>query len=208
MTIDGRVNGLNRQVFEALQKVKNPQDISVDEAKSIRSAVMKDGKVDEMEQDLLLELTQDKHQSIAVAADPGTGFNPQAMHLGPAKGQAGETLAALTRPTDLNSYWNQGKDGLTKMVDLYGISPATKNEVTRFAAGKFLESWNESNMANGYAPLRGLLYKGYSALQQMDPETANQGRQLYFDAMKMVDHYTGDKIPDFLYNWIRPGGLI
>ena len=70
------------------------------------------------------------------------------------------------------------------------------------------QAWTESSITNGYAPLRNLLAEGYAHLQGMDPETGNKGRQMYYQTMKALDQSAGDRIPDFLYNWIRPVGLI
>lgn len=50
------VHQLNQDVFNVLKTVKDPKQMTVDEAKVLKEAILKDGKVDDNEQDLLNEL--------------------------------------------------------------------------------------------------------------------------------------------------------
>ncbi|MBF2053501.1 MAG: hypothetical protein IGS03_08560 [Candidatus Sericytochromatia bacterium] len=205
--IDGRVNNLNRDVFSALQNVANPARLTEQDAKNIRSAIMKDGGIDAAERDLLNELTSNT-SNIQINAQSSSSFSPSALNFQPAQGEAQSTLNTIKQPINLDRLWSNGSEGLTEMIELSSISPATRQAVTQFVAGKFLQSWNSSSVTNGYAPLRETLSNAYSAIQNSDPETNTNGRWLYYNAMKMVDNRAGDRIPDMLYNWIRPGGYL
>lgn len=203
MAIDGNVSGLNRDVFTALQKVKDPKNMSETEAKDVRAAIMKDNKIDAAEADLLQELTQDKAVQVKVGAQKTSDFQPSDLNFGKTSGAAKVTLETLTKPVDLNQLWNGGAEGKRKLIDLYSISPTTRQQVTQFVATKLKEAWNTSNIGNGYAPLRNLIAEAYSTVDKADPKTFNNGRNLLYDSMKSVDRSTNDSIPDFLYQWLK-----
>ena len=65
--------------------------------------------------------------------------------------------------------------------------------------------WEVSNLSNGYKPLRDLIGKlyGYSNATGGDTKT---GRTILYRAMNQLDRSAKDGVPDFLYNWTRPGG--
>lgn len=205
--IDGRVSGLNRDAFQALQQVKNPQKMTEAEAKSVRSAIMKDGRIDAAEKDLLQEMTHDSGK-IQVSAQATADFHPADLNFTSATGEAKDRLDILANTPNLNTLWDGGSEGRRKLIDFYSISPATARRATQFVASKVNQAWQKSNLTNGYGPLRDLIGEAYGAIKDADPETNSKGRTMYYDAAKMVDQYAGDAIPDFVYNWIRPGGYI
>lgn len=205
--IDGRVSGLNRDVFQAMQRVRNPERMTEAEAKDVRKAVMKDGRMDAAERDLMKELTQNSGR-VQIEAQNSAGFSPQALDFAVASGEAKERLDLLASPPNLNDLWNEGPEGITKLIDYYSISPQTANNATRFAAGKFLQAWNDSSWRDGFKNMRDVISTAYGAIKNADQQTHNAGREMYYDALKMVDQHVGDKIPDSLYNWVRPGGYI
>jgi hypothetical protein len=201
--IDGNVSGLNRNVFTALQKVKDPNRMTESESKELRSAIMKDDKVDAAEADLLQELTQDGAGQVKISAQKTSDFQPSDLNFSKANGAAKATLETLTKPTDLNQLWNGGVEGKRKLLDVYSISPTTRNQVTQFVATKLKEAWNESSITNGYKPVRDLIGEAYATVDNADPKTFNNGRNLLYNSMKLVDRSANDSIPDFLYQWLK-----
>lgn len=128
--IDGSVRGLNKDVFQALQAVKDKSNITTQEAASISTAILKDGTVDASEKDLIAELTSDSKVNIKVEATVSANFNPTALSFKTAKGEAREQLSALTQVGDSFADPNRGegmslsdKIGLT--ADITGILDPT-----------------------------------------------------------------------------------
>lgn len=204
MTIDGNVTSLNRAVYESLQKVKNPGQMTESEAKSLRSAIMHDGRIDLAEQDLLKELTSDQAGSVKVNAKQAAGFNPSALNFSRTSGAAKTALNALAQPQDFNQLWNSGPEGMRKLIDLHSISPQNADQVKRFVATKFLQSYALSNTFNAYSPMVSTIANAYNAIKDADPATSRAGRQMYFEAMQMVDEYAKGFVPNKLYDWLKP----
>lgn len=202
--IDGNVSNLNRGVFTALKAANNRQ-LNTTDAQALRTAILKDNVVDENESDLLRELTQDTNRTISVAAQKDSNFTPANLNVPSAQGSVKQSLQALrTHPSELNRLWNGGAEGMKDMVKLYTASPQTKNMVMGFVGRKFQEAWAQSNIANGYGPLRDVIAQAYNTVTSSDPETANNGRTMLHDAAQMFDRFSAGTIPDFLYNWIKP----
>ncbi|MEZ0369128.1 MAG: hypothetical protein ACAI44_08605 [Candidatus Sericytochromatia bacterium] len=205
MSIDGKVSNLNRDVFTALQGVKDPKQMTAAETQNLRTAILKDKHIDAAESDLLQELTQDSHQSISIGAQKSPDFSPQDMSFGPAQGPNRQSLQALrTHPDELNRLWNGGKDGMAELVKLYGGPPVARNMVMGFVGNQFKEAWTKSNVSNGYAPLRESIAKAYATVNSDDPAAARNGRLMLYDAAQNLDRYVSGTIPDFLYNWLKP----
>jgi hypothetical protein len=203
--VDGNVSNLNRDVFSALKSIKDPQHITADEAQTLQKAILKDGHIDSAESDLLQELTQDKFQSIKVSAQKSADFHPDDLSLAPVNGAMKQDLQTLrTHPEELNRLWAGGSDGLGEMVKLYSTSPQAKNMIMNFIGQKFQDAWKNSDVMNGYGPLRDLIGQSFNTLKSSDPETARNGRQMLFDAAQALDRYLGGSVPDFLYNWLKP----
>jgi len=116
--INGRVTGLNQDVFKALQQVKNPQQMSSAEAQKLKTAILKDGKIDANEQDLLEELTANQTQ-VRVEARRESNFNPSALNFKATQGEAKTILQTLNQvgPTFEDSEIDQGI-GLKKSIGL------------------------------------------------------------------------------------------
>ena len=201
--INSQVNNLNKDVFKALQKVKDPNSVTQAEAKNIRTSVLQDGKIDQNEASLLKALTKDSGE-VNVSAAQTADFSPSDLKFGAVKGKAKEVVETLTKPSDLNKLWDQGAEGWKKIIDLSTLSPESKSNITKFTANKLYSSWQKSNVYNMYKPLRDDLAQAYNTVKNSDSETLNQGRELLHDAMKMIDNKIDDKVPDYLYNWLQP----
>ncbi len=77
--------------------------------------------------------------------------------------------------------------------------------VVGFVEGKLAEQWEASNLGNGYKPIRDLIGKLYGYSNSTGGDT-NIGRTILYRAMNQLDRSASDGVPDFLYNWTRPGG--
>lgn len=88
--VDRQVTQLNGDVMRALQAIKNPAQATVDEAKAVRTAILKDGTIDDAEKDLIAELTEDNAQGIQIAAK---GSATASLSLGAFDDDAQDPLA-------------------------------------------------------------------------------------------------------------------
>jgi hypothetical protein len=216
---DGRVAGLNSATFAALKSVKtrNPGALTEANAMELRTAIMADGKIDIAERDLLREMTQSQFRSINVTVDGAKWSTLMDLALVPAtskvatypvSGNAKRVLQdVLDPPVDLAREWAGGSAGWNAIVRAYAKSPVEESRVINFVAGKFAEQWELSNMANGYKPLRDEIGKRYGFSNSAGGD-AKAGSTVIYKAMNQVDRNAKDAVPDFLYNWVRPGGYM
>ncbi len=207
--IDGKVAGMNADTFTAFQNIKkrNPGAMTQANAEELKLAILKDNKIDDAERDLLEEMTQSQFRSITVTIANAKPTDAKIVSY-PVSGNAKKVLQdVLNPPADLAAEWGNGVAGWNIIVREYKKSAVEEVRVVNFVAGKLALQWEQSNMKNGYKPLRDEIAKryGYSNSASAD---ANSGRTLLYKAMNQVDRNAKDAVPDFLYNWVRPGGYL
>lgn len=205
--IDGKVAGLNEAAFAALSTVKqrNPGSLTERNAQEIATAIMADQVVDDAERDLLEEMTQSMFRSITVTP---AGDTARSVKTYPTSGNAKRVLqGVLNPPLDLDAAWTQGAGGWMGMCAEFKKGPEQEVRVVGFVQGKLAEQWEASNISNGYKPLRDLIGKLYGYSNSAGGDT-NTGRTILYRAMNQLDRSAADAVPDFLYNWTRPGGYL
>lgn len=218
MTIDGRVNNLNQDTFKALQyahalRPNGPHDEK--SATTIANAILKDNVIDAGERDLIDELTKSTAQKVVVSAQKGQDFDPKDIAVANRFTDNAKALLQNLKPqtgvSDLELLWRQGPAAFGPLTDIYSKSPADKTRVLNFLAGKLGKAWEFSTISNGYGPLRQLIGVAYSGVNALEGERNTKGRTMLYDAVSQIDKApdgSNGPIPDFIYNWIRPGGLI
>lgn len=206
--IDGKVSGLNKQTFPALQAIKkaNPSNLTEKDANQLKIAIMADGKVDAVERDLLREMTQSQFRNIIVTpAD--TSATDKVMTF-PVVGNAKKVLLYVLNPVpDLAAEWAKPDHNWNLIVADYKSGPEREAKVLAFVTEEMAKKWEVSTMGNGYKPLRDEIAKIYGLCNASGADGAT-GRDLLYKAMNMVDRKAQDAVPDFLYNWVRPGGSL
>lgn len=205
--IDGKVAGLNEASFVALATIKqrNPGSLTERDTKELAAAIMADDLLDDSERDLLEEMTQSQFRNITVTPAGAGGRSVQTF---PVVGNAKKVLQGVLNPQlDLDAAWTQGASGWKDMIGAFKKSSEQETRIVAFVQGKLAEQWEVSNLGNGYKPLRDMIGKlyGYSNAAGADTET---GRTILYRAMNQLDRSASDGVPDFLYNWIRPGGQL
>lgn len=205
---DGKVAGLNEAVFTTFAKIKkrNPGAFTEVDAKELGAAIMADGLIDPAERDLLEELTQSQFRSITTTPPGVTLPSDRKVMSYPVSGNAKKRLQdVLNPPLDLSGAWGRGAEGWNEITAEYRKSQTQEARVVSFVQDRVLEAWNQSNMGNGYKPLRDLIgrYYGYSNSLGGDAAT---GRTILYKACNGADRSNNDQIPDFIYNWVRPDG--
>jgi t-SNARE complex subunit (syntaxin) len=206
--IDGRVSGLNNDVFQALQNIKktNSGALSETDAKTLQTAINKDGKIDSAEQDLLTELTQSSLRSINIqSADSPAQSVVFATTSGKARSVLQETQ---TSTAQLKKLASEGEKGIQELTKIYQRSPADAERVVAVLAKEGLAAWDKSSVTNGYGPLTQMISSAYAGINKMSGQDNTDGRWMLHKAIKQIDTVKNDAIPDFLYNWIRPGGRL
>lgn len=121
MAIDGRVQGLNRDAFTALQGIRNPRQMTTTEARRLESAIMRDNRIDAAEQDLIQELTSGRSQTVQITAAASAGFNPSALAFGQAQGEARTVIDGLKQVGGGNQNID-ASDGGPSTATLVGIA--------------------------------------------------------------------------------------
>lgn len=206
-TIDGQVAGLKADTFAVLntikQRIRNGPMQELD-ALELKGAIMRDGKIDDAERDLLEELTHNLFRGITVTQ---AGSSTVRVIVYPTIGPARQALQnTLSPPLNLEAKWAQGAAGWNEIVANYRKGAIEENRVVNFVSAKLGLDWAASNMGNSYKPLRDRIAQlyGYSGTPGVD--TTN-GRVILYKAMKKLDAEQSDRVPDFLYNWTRPLGF-
>ncbi len=205
--IDGKVAGLNEVAFTALSTIKqrNPGSLTERDAQELAAAILADQVLDDPERDLLEEMTQSQFRNITVTP---AGDTTRRVSTFPTVGNAKKALKGVLNPQlDLDASWTQGAVGWKDMITEFKKNSDQEARVVAFVQGKLAEQWEASNLGNGYKPLRDMIGKlyGYSNSAGADTET---GRAILYRAMDQLDDSASDGVPDFLYNWIRPGGQL
>jgi hypothetical protein len=206
--IDGRVSGLNKDVFQTLQNIKKTNSGALTEAnaKELQVAINKDGKIDSAEQDLLTELTQSNIRTINIQSADSPA---NSLVFGTTAGKARSVLQETQTPTaELDKLATQGGEGIQALTKIYQRSPADAERVTNALAKKGLEAWDKSGVTNAYGPLTSMISSAFSGIKKLEGQDNSDARLMLHGAIKQIDTTKNDAIPDFLYNWIRPGGVI
>lgn len=205
--VDGKVAGLSEVAFTALATIKqrNPGSLTQRDAQELVTAIMADQVLDDSERDLLEEMTQSQFRNIAVTP---TGDTTRRTTTFPAVGNAKKVLQGVLNPQlDLDAAWTQGAGGWKDMIIEFNKSPEQEARVVAFVQGKLAEQWEVSSLSNGYKPLRDMIGKLYGYSNSAGADT-NTGRTILYQAMDQLDRSASDQVPDFIYNWIRPGGSL
>jgi hypothetical protein len=207
---DGKVAGLNADTYATLKNIKkrNPGAFTENNSNELADAIRKDGKMDEIETDLLREMTQSMFRSITITPASAAADSAEKVITYPVSGNAKTVLLhVINPPLDFAAEWAKPDRGWNLLVTDYKSSPERKAAVLAFVTQEMAKKWAASNMGNGYKPLRDEIGKLYGQSNASGAD-ANAGRTLLYDAMNMVDRNAKDAVPDFLYNWVRPGGYL
>ncbi len=204
---DGNVDGLSPAVLDSIYAIKshNPGPLSDADAQLLADAIQRDGSVDPAEADLLRELTQDRVRSITFTQDGVRVPVGHELVLFPASGKASQILKdVLYSPADLTAAWAKPNHGWIELLARYRLGSEYEQDVVDFVESRLGEQWALSSMANSMKPIRNLVGDCYDASMKAGGENVETGRVLLFRAMRQLDERNGDKVPDFLYNWVKP----
>ena len=205
---DGKVNGVNGGVFTALQTIKrgSPGSLTLKDAMALREAIIQDDQIDEVEADLLLEMTQSTFRNITVTK-AGAAEKPPSVMTFPTVGHAKTVLRETLCPQlNLETAWAAGAPGWRDMIRESKENSEQEQRVAAFVQARVADAWEASKSANGYRPLRDLLAQryGFSIASGLPADQSESARKLVINACSAVDAKADDQMPDFLYQWWKP----
>jgi hypothetical protein len=165
-------------------------------------AVLSDGKIDAAEKQMLSALVAEGSKGMKVKGPDGAMATLQAPDA-----DARHALGLLRSPKNMNEYWLKGDVPMADMVTLAYLGDMAWARVTKFVASKLYAEWKNSNVKNGYAPIRDIINKahGQGPDVKQDALLGNAKKALLYDAMKMVDEHEQDRVPEFIYSWLPHG---
>lgn len=205
--IDGRVAGLNATASDALAEIRSKGLSVTDErvAPYLQAALLKDGKIDAAEADLLNEMTQPRIRSINITREGAKPTDPVLVAIttsGTAKKLYFDTLYPAS---ELAATVAKGEQGWKGLILSARSNDGRETQITNFLAEKFGEAWKQSNVANAYKPTTELIaqYHKWSMDAGTDADTIMAGRIIVYRAAYTADMKHDNKMPDFLYNWLK-----
>jgi hypothetical protein len=204
--VDGKVKSLNPDTFAVLKANASPR-ITLGNARAIAAAIAKprsgeaSGRIDEKERDLLNELTQSSFRRIVVTME---GNDAAELVTYPASAEAKFALRdVLEERPDFDAAWVEGSQGYGKLVAYYKKSERARTDVLAFVKQKMKVQMDVSDMKNAYKPLRDEISRLYGHTGKPGAD-APTGRTILYKTMSDLDFESYDKLPDFLYSWIKP----
>ncbi|MCW8889618.1 MAG: hypothetical protein OQL20_03035 [Sedimenticola sp.] len=190
---------VNESVFHAVQEVSSKQ-LDRLAAFTLSYAILSDGTMDAAEKQMLSVLVAEGSKGVKVKGPSGSVATLPSPNAG-----ARHALGLLRSPKNMNEYWLKGDAPMTDMVTLAYLGDMAWARVAKFVASKFYAEWKNSNINNGYAPIRAIINKAYGQGPdaKQDVLLGDAKSALLYDAMKMVDEHEKDKVPDFIYSWLQ-----
>ncbi|AUX69229.1 hypothetical protein CHX26_06720 [Porphyrobacter sp. HT-58-2] len=179
---------------------------------AVRDYLLADGRIDDQERDLLVELTYPEFKAVKIyragAAHP---WEAEGVVLSTvAKGWRGPLLALLDDPPPALTWDESDRKGTLMRLARVSRTPGMEAPVKALIAGKVAEAAPASTVQSGYNPIRGLISDMLGSVQELEADgtldkDASAGvRKMYHEATESGIAQSGVQIPRFLYNWMRP----
>ncbi|GLQ16732.1 hypothetical protein GCM10007879_09810 [Maritalea porphyrae] len=160
-------------------------------------ALWQDNRLEPIEQDFLREFAS-ANPSVMVTLGDGSE-----IEFPPGDEQAKYIAGLLADTPNLNEWWLVDQTAMSNLAIVAYTGDAAWNRIVNFFASKFYVAWQESNIGNGYKPIRDLLVQTYQFYDK-EGRINYSGRGLIFDAMAVINDHVNDAVPSFIYNWIEP----
>jgi hypothetical protein len=205
--INGRVEGLNATAYDALAEIRSRKLVVTDErvAPYLQAALLKDGKIDAAEADLLNELTQPRIRSINVSREGSASTEPT-LTTGNTGGLAKKIYFDTLYPAEeLAASLAKGESEWKALIGSARTYDGREAQITQMLAEKLAQPLKESSSANAYKPVAQAItqYYNWSVAAGPDPDTVMDGRILVYRAAYTADMKADNVMPDFLYSWLK-----
>lgn len=173
------------------------------EAQELIGSFRRDRKYDSDEIDAMEELAVPKQRTLFIRRKGDNASRTPIASIPAMMNALPPELNAMWR-----SEWDRGADAWPGLVEAYAT------DATKFAAlharlrasgqALFAEKWRASSAANGFSPYVETVKLYLTPNDMLPPAQQKRGRQLLFDVGADSDRNSEGKIPDFLYDWLKP----
>jgi hypothetical protein len=188
----------DQAVADVLKTTVGQSEISEAAARTFGPIMFKDGSLSVNERDLIQELLTNTGGPTTVTVPSGESFAIPPLSFR-ARG-----FLSLVRPPNLSTLWLRGPAQMKQLVDVTVLSPDTARQVSDFILQRLTTQWAESTATDQYEPIRRDLSAAIRMLQQTgDADTERRGRELIYDAARELDRRNGDRVPNYLYDYLR-----
>ncbi|MBI1358722.1 MAG: hypothetical protein GC155_00385 [Alphaproteobacteria bacterium] len=197
--LDGKAVIANADTFDRLVKL-GAGPLGEADGIQLVTYLLADHTLTPDEEDLLAELNA-APGAVTVEADNKEPLNVSVT----SEGRGVVDLFASKR--NLNAYWMAGNDQMRKLWVFASCGPTAKARVEQFVASKLYPEAQHSTLQNGYSPFRDMMVDLMKTLPDFQAEAAlnRTAKSASYNAAKLVDNALQDRLPDFTYDWIRPG---
>jgi|GEM_PF-5727931 len=176
---------------------------------AIRNHLLADGRIDEVERELVAELTYPDIRAVRVyRAGAADAWEAEGTTFASILRTRRDGLLALLDAPALT--WDDSdRKGTLMRLARASRTPGMEEPVKALIAGKVSEAAPASTKETGFAPLRPLISDMIGAVQALEADgtldkAAGAGvRNIYHEAISRGIAQSGAEIPGFLYNWIR-----
>lgn len=178
---------------------------------AVRDYLLADGRIDDQERDLLVELTYPEFKAVKIyragAAHP---WEAEGVVLSTvAKGWRGPLLALLDDPPPALTWDESDRKGTLMRLARVSRTPGMEAPVKALIAGKVAQAAPASKKETGYKPLSGIIVDLSTTAKALEEECklprleTDAIRQMFFEAMEGGVAQSGADLPRF-YSFLKP----
>ena len=178
---------------------------------TVRDYLLLDGRIDDQERDLLVELTWPDIRAVKVyragAADP---WKAEGDFFTSISGARRAPLIALLDQPPLALAWDEtDRKGTLMRLARASRTPGMEGPVKALIAGKVAEAAPASTKETGYKPLSGIIVDLSTTAKALEEECklprleTDAIRQMFFEAMESGVAQSGADLPRF-YSFLKP----
>lgn len=198
------IDSINSITYTSLTRVKDFSKMNVDEAKSIRRAILDSNNGnDKYELKLINKLIENKGMDIKVVPFEKNETVSSILIKGKLPASCVDILKTLVVNYNVEAFYNGNESNLKSLIDLASYSSYTKIYAIRFMASKMNEKWKKSSFTNSYKPLRDEIDMVFEKLKKLDDDNFDSGIKLLESSLTMLDQLSNDAIPNFIYSWLK-----
>ena len=117
-------------------------------------------------------------------------------------GEAPPRTSGKLTGMDLDAAWKKNAAGFAEMLTYAAKSAKNEEQVITLTQAKFAEKWKLSSNKNAYMPLREVLSKTIEWANTPGIDAA-LAKKILHEAMSRLDKADDDRVPDFLYSWLK-----
>jgi len=185
-------------LFASAARAEDPAPVTpLSDTLRFLGLVMQDGSISPDEKEEIVEFN-------AATGPMSFDFGGKAETFLAPDDESKALLGFFVSPVNLNDLWLIDTDRMRLFVRIAEVGTTTRERLTNFAASKFNEVVEYSNISNGYGPIRDKLVDYLNVYKPLEDPDNNMARRIGYDAMVMVDKYHNDQVPDFIYDWLIP----